>query len=122
VGFRFQKRIPLGHFLRVNLSKGGGSLSVGVRGLRATFGRRGTRLTAGLPGSGLSYSTSLSSAPRTGCFPAGSCVSPLHTTPCVLPACNPAAERVGRWVVPALLVALAVLALYWVLHLAGAFR
>ena len=43
-----------GHHL--NLSKGGVSTSLGVRGAHMTFGRRGRRETVGLPGSGL-YAT-----------------------------------------------------------------
>ncbi len=51
---RFFRRIRILPNLWLNLSRGGLSLSVGVRGLRATFGKTGTRLTAGLPGSGVS--------------------------------------------------------------------
>jgi hypothetical protein len=58
VGLRFQKRIgfPGG---RINISRGGVSLGIGERGSWLTFGKRGIRATAGLPGSGVSYTTML---------------------------------------------------------------
>lgn len=43
--------------LRVNLSKSGPSLSVGVRGAHATFGRRGITRTVGIPGTGVFYTS-----------------------------------------------------------------
>ena len=54
MGFRFQKRISILPGLRVNLSKGGVSLTEGVPGAHVTIGRT-PRVTVGLPGSGLSY-------------------------------------------------------------------
>lgn len=53
--FRFRKVIPLGRFLRINVSKTGPSLSVGRPG--ATVNVRKDRVdgTVGIPGSGLSY-------------------------------------------------------------------
>lgn len=53
--FRFRKVLPLGRFLRINVSKTGASLSVGRPG--ATVNVRKDRVdgTVGLPGSGLSY-------------------------------------------------------------------
>lgn len=58
--FRFRKVIPLGRFLRINVSKTGPSLSVGRPG--ATVNVRKDRVdgTVGLPGSGLSYKERLS--------------------------------------------------------------
>ena len=60
MGFRLRKSIGLASLLRVNLSKTGVSVSVGKHG--ATFNqpvingrKRGSRVTVGLPGSGLSY-------------------------------------------------------------------
>ncbi len=54
ISLRFFRRIRLLPNLWLNLSRSGASVSVGVRGLRATFGRKNARLTASLPGSGLS--------------------------------------------------------------------
>jgi hypothetical protein len=51
---RFFRRVRLLPNLWVNLNRSGASISVGVRGLRLTLGRKSTRWTAGLPGSGLS--------------------------------------------------------------------
>ena len=55
MGFRLFRRIRIAPGLSVNLSKGGLSLSGGVRGARVTVGRRGVRRTVGLPGTGVSY-------------------------------------------------------------------
>lgn len=59
MGFRFQKRISLGSFARINLSKSGASLSLGERGAHVTLGTRSPRVTVGLPGSGLSFTETL---------------------------------------------------------------
>jgi hypothetical protein len=49
--------------IRTNLSKTGSSLSVGRLRATGNFSTRGTKATVGLPGSGISYSTMLSSGP-----------------------------------------------------------
>lgn len=59
MGFRFQKRIQLFPGLRLNLSNGSPSLSIGPRGASLTVGKRGVYANAGIPGSGLSYRTRL---------------------------------------------------------------
>jgi hypothetical protein len=55
MGFRFQRRIRIGPGLRINLSKSGVSTSVGTKGAWFTAGPRGARTTAGIPGTGMSY-------------------------------------------------------------------
>jgi tetratricopeptide (TPR) repeat protein len=55
MGIRFYRGIRLGKLARVNVSKSGLGLSLGVRGLRVSSGPSGTFLTLGLPGTGLSY-------------------------------------------------------------------
>lgn len=55
MGFRFQRRVRLGKHVTLNLSKGGVSTSLGVRGARVTVGRSRVRKTVGLPGTGLSF-------------------------------------------------------------------
>jgi len=55
MGVRLFRRIRIAPGLSVNLSKGGLSLSGGVRGARVTVGRRGVRGTVGAPGTGVSY-------------------------------------------------------------------
>lgn len=57
MGFRFGKSIRLGKFIRLNISKSGLGVSAGVKGFRVGVGPRGARLTTGIPGTGLSYST-----------------------------------------------------------------
>jgi tetratricopeptide (TPR) repeat protein len=52
---RFFRRIKLAPGLSLNLSKHGGSLSVGPPGMKYTVGTSGTRRTVGLPGTGLYY-------------------------------------------------------------------
>ena len=58
MGFRFQKRIGLGSFGRINISKSGVSLTEGVRGAHITIGRT-PRITLGIPGSGISWTETM---------------------------------------------------------------
>lgn len=53
--FRFRRSFKILPGLWLNLGKESVSVSVGIRGLRATFGTKGKRVTVGLPGTGLSY-------------------------------------------------------------------
>jgi len=57
MGFRFQKRIKLLPGVTVNLSKSGVSTSLGVTGARVTYGHGKKRTTVGLPGSGVSHTS-----------------------------------------------------------------
>lgn len=60
MGFKFRKSIKMGP-VRVNLSKSGVGYSVGGKGFRVTKkAGGGTRTTVGIPGTGISYSTSSS--------------------------------------------------------------
>ncbi len=55
---RFRKSIRLFPGIRLNIAKSGpSSISVGGKGLTYNIGKKGTRGTVGLPGSGLSYSS-----------------------------------------------------------------
>jgi len=54
MGFRYRKSIKLGPF-RLNLSKKGAGVSVGVKGARVGIGPRGLRTTLSVPGTGMSY-------------------------------------------------------------------
>ena len=73
MGVRFRKSINLGG-LRVNLSKSGIGYSVGGKGFRYTKkAGGGTRTTAFIPGTGVSYvkdcpSTSTDTSSNTGCL------------------------------------------------------
>lgn len=55
MGFRFHRSFPLLRGMRINVSKSGPSLSVGRRGVRYNLSDKGSRVTLGLPGTGLSY-------------------------------------------------------------------
>ena len=66
MGFRFRKSINIIPGVRLNLSNGSPSLSVGPRGASFSFGSRGTFANLGLPGTGLSYRTRLDQAARSG--------------------------------------------------------
>jgi len=59
MGFRFQKRIGILPGVRINLSKGGVSTSLGPRGADVNIGRDGISTNAGIPGTGLSYRSKL---------------------------------------------------------------
>lgn len=63
MGFRFWRRIKIAPGVTVNLSKSGGSLSLGPRGAKFTVSRRGNRATVGIPGTGLFFT---SGTPGTG--------------------------------------------------------
>ncbi|MGH9393590.1 MAG: DUF4236 domain-containing protein [Terriglobales bacterium] len=54
---RFFRRVQIVPGVRLNLSKSGPSLSLGVRGAHLTLGRHGVRKTAGLPGTGVFYTS-----------------------------------------------------------------
>ncbi len=54
---RFFRRIQIAPGLTMNLSKGGASLSCGVRGAHITMGRTGIRKTVGVPGTGIFYTS-----------------------------------------------------------------
>lgn len=57
MGWRFRRGIRLLPGVRLNLSRGLPSVSIGRRGLTTNISQRGVRTTAGLPGSGVSYAT-----------------------------------------------------------------
>jgi len=62
MGFRFRRTIRILPGVRLNISKGGISTSIGRPGATINIGRTGTRATVGLPGTGLSYSEKLGTA------------------------------------------------------------
>ncbi|WP_291104406.1 MULTISPECIES: DUF4236 domain-containing protein [unclassified Flavobacterium] len=57
----FRKRIKIAKGLNLNLSGSGLSMSAGVRGASATFGKNGTYMNTGIPGTGLYKRTKVSS-------------------------------------------------------------
>jgi hypothetical protein len=60
MGFNFRKSINLGKGFKANVSKSGVGFSWGVKGFRVSRSSKGsTRATVSLPGTGISYTTSL---------------------------------------------------------------
>lgn len=59
MGFRFRKSFTIMPGVRINLSKGGVSTSIGRPGATVNIGKRGVRGTVGLPGTGLSYTETI---------------------------------------------------------------
>ncbi len=57
MGLRFWRRVKIAPGVTLNLSKAGGSLSIGPRGSKVTVSSRGKRATAGIPGTGISYTS-----------------------------------------------------------------
>lgn len=55
MGLRFRKTLRITKFLRINLSKGKPSVSVGCPGATLNFRGQDVTGTVGIPGSGLSY-------------------------------------------------------------------
>ncbi|BBV97900.1 DUF4236 domain-containing protein [Pseudomonas monteilii] len=66
MAIRFRKSIKIAPGIRLNVSKGGVSTSIGGRGATVNISKKGTRVTAGIPGSGLSASHLFKSANRQG--------------------------------------------------------
>jgi hypothetical protein len=55
--FRFRKGVRIAPGIRLNITKHGiNSLTLGGKGISYNIGKKGTRATGGLPGTGLSYS------------------------------------------------------------------
>ena len=55
--FSFRKRLTIAPGVRINLNKGTPSMSVGGHGLTMNVGKRGTKGTVGVPGTGVSAQT-----------------------------------------------------------------
>ena len=58
--FRFRKTISILPGVRINLSKTGVSGSLGGHGATVNVGKKGEQVTLGIPGTGMSYRTPLS--------------------------------------------------------------
>lgn len=59
MGLRFRRSVKLLPGVRLNFSSSGVTTSIGPRGARITLGGKKTRVTTGIPGTGLSYTTLL---------------------------------------------------------------
>lgn len=62
MGWKFQKRIRLLPGITLNLSRKGVSTSIGTRGARVTLGHGKRRTTLGIPGSGISHTSVVSTS------------------------------------------------------------
>lgn len=60
MGLYFRKRIKILPGVHMNISKSGTSWSVGPRGAKVNFGKRGTYVTTGIPGTGIYSRTKVS--------------------------------------------------------------
>ena len=70
MGFKFRKSIKIAPGVKVNLNKKSASVSIGTKGMRKTYSTTGRKTTTvGLPGTGLSYSTSSGSKKSTSAKP-----------------------------------------------------
>jgi hypothetical protein len=70
MGWNYRKRIKIAPGIHLNLSKGGVSTSIGPKGAKVTFGKNGTYLNKGIPGTGLYSREKLSgrnSSSNSGC-------------------------------------------------------
>ncbi|WP_336916595.1 DUF4236 domain-containing protein [Acinetobacter modestus] len=57
MGFNFRKSFKIAPGIKINVTKKGiSSLSLGKNGARVNVGKKGTKTTVSLPGSGISYS------------------------------------------------------------------
>jgi hypothetical protein len=57
MGFGFRKSFKVAPGVRINTGKRGASVSLGGKGLTTNISKRGTRVTASIPKTGLSYTT-----------------------------------------------------------------
>lgn len=60
MGLRFRKSITICKGVKLNISKSGASVSLGGKGHSINLSGKGARATVGIPGTGLSYSKSIS--------------------------------------------------------------
>ena len=77
---RFRRRVRIAPGISLNLSRSGVSTSFGARGLHYTVGHGRRRVTAGIPGTGLSYSA----------------YSPTHARHAVSPSLGAAPDQPAR--------------------------
>jgi len=94
MALRFRKSFKIAPGVRINLSKSGVSTSVGGKGITANLSKRGTRLTTGIPGTGLSSSTLYKSR---------------HKAPAARPGEYSTAEWVTAWVIGEILAVVGVI-------------
>lgn len=110
MALRFRKRIRLAKGVHLNLSNKGVSTTLGHGPLSVNIGKAGkARMTASLPGSGLSYTTQLS-----GTAPAESSTLMTQQQPHTMPDSDPGPSGFGR-----VLILTAVLAGFGIIVVVG---
>lgn len=77
MSLRFRRTVKIAPGVRLNLSKSGLGVSVGVRGGRVGVGPRGVYSSVGLPGTGLHYRKQLSTTSRPGRSTSGRSTPPI---------------------------------------------
>jgi hypothetical protein len=89
MGWRFRRSVKLLPGVRLNVSRSGITTTVGARGAHVTFGGGRTRYTTSIPGTGLSYSQTVSAHSRSpGARSIGSILVWLLISVTVLAFCN----------------------------------
>lgn len=64
MGWRFKKSIKIFPGVSVNFSSEGASISIGSKGIKLNIGPNNARVTAGIPGTGISYSEQIGNKSR----------------------------------------------------------
>ncbi|PNP98510.1 DUF4236 domain-containing protein [Moraxella sp. RCAD0137] len=74
MGFRFKKSFKIIPGVKLNVSKKGlSSVSLGGKGASMNFGKKGRRTTVGIPGTGMSYTSTSKRRRRTRKKSSGGC-------------------------------------------------
>ena len=90
MAMRFRKSKKIAPGVRLNFSGRSASVSIGPRGLKKTFSTTGrTTTTAGIPGSGLSYSTRSGSSRGRSCGSVASSGESIAFCPSSQPPTSP---------------------------------
>ena len=93
MGFRFRKAISLGGGARLNLGKRNASMRFGGRGFGITGGTSGLRVSAGLPGTGLSFSRKIGAGRRSSGSRLGSLIMVFFVLGLIGRACGIDSQR-----------------------------
>lgn len=88
MGFRFRRSFKIAPGVRVNLNKKSASVTFGPKGLKHTVSTTGkSHTTVGVPGTGLSYTTSSGGSDRPASIPAAQRPTSPKSKAVVLPLC-----------------------------------
>jgi hypothetical protein len=87
MGYRFRRSIKILPGIRVNFSRSGVSTTVGVRGAHSTYGKGKTQHTVGIPGTGISYTSTTSRQHGASATPTAACRECKKMIPASADAC-----------------------------------